>query len=186
MLFAEKEIPLKNGKTAIFRSPVPEDAPALLDYMKRTAGETDFLLRTPEECTMTIQAEEAFLQKICDSPTEVMILCTVDGVLAGNCQLSRKTKLKNRHRGSVGIALLRDYWGLGIGTAMFRELTAVAESWGLMQMELEYIEGNDRARGLYEKMGFETVGFTPNAIRLADGSLRKEFIMVKPLAGPTA
>ena len=150
MLFPEKEIPLKDGRTAILRSPTREDAQALVDYMVQTAGETDFLLRTPAECTMTAESEAAFLQSICDSPDSVMILCTVDGVLAGNCQITRMNRLKTRHRGSVAIALLKEYWSLGIGTALFSEMIAIAEDWGLKQLELEYIEGNDRARRLYE------------------------------------
>ncbi len=179
MLFPEKEIPLKDGRTAILRSPTREDAKALVDYMVQTAGETDFLLRTPTECTMTAEAEAAFLQSFCDSPDSVMILCTVDGVLAGNCQITRMNRLKTRHRGSVAIALLKEYWSLGIGTALFREMIAIAEDWGLKQLELEYIEGNDRARRLYEKMGFHTTGALPNAIRLADGTMLKEFQMVR-------
>jgi len=61
MQFREKEIKLKDGRTAILRSPNMEDAQALLDYMKITAAETPYLLRTPEECTMTLKAEEAFI-----------------------------------------------------------------------------------------------------------------------------
>ncbi len=181
MVFEQKEIRLKNGKTAILRSPVPEDAVELLEYMKQTAGETDFLLRTPEECTMTPEAEAVYLQKFNDSPTDLMIVCTVDGKIAGNCQVSRKNKRKNCHRGSIGIALLKEYWSLGIGSAMLAELIRAAEGWGLMQLELEYIEGNDRAFGLYEKMGFRVVGAIPNAIRLADGTLLKEFQMVRSM-----
>ena len=181
MLFSEKEIHLKDGRTAILRSPTREDAQALVDYMVQTAGETDFLLRTPEECTMTVEEEAAFLQNICDSPASVMILCVVDGVLAGNCQIVRMNRLKTRHRGTVAIALVREYWNLGIGTAMFAEMIAIAEKWGLKQLELEYIEGNDRARRLYEKMGFRTTGALPNAICLADGTMLKDYQMVRNL-----
>ncbi|MGN0978074.1 MAG: GNAT family N-acetyltransferase [Faecousia sp.] len=179
MLFPEKEIHLKDGRAAVLRSPTREDAPALVDYMVQTAGETDFLLRTPEECTMTVEAEAAFLQNICDSPASVMILCMVDGKLAGNCQITRMNRLKTRHRGTVAIALLKEYWSLGIGAAMFAEMIAIAEKWGLKQLELEYIEGNDRARRLYEKMGFRTTGALPNAIQLADGTMLKDYQMVR-------
>lgn len=181
MLFQEKEILLKNGKTAIFRSPSPDMAEEMLHYLKITAGETPYLLRTPEECNLSVEEEQRFLQAMLDSQDSVMILCTVDGELAGNCQLSRKTKIKNRHRGSIGIALLEKFWGLGIGTAMFEEMLAIARSWGLMQVELEVIEGNSRAIALYRKMGFETVAAYPNAIRLEDGTMLNEYLMVNVL-----
>ena len=181
MTFPEKEIRLKDGRTALLRSPLPSDAAAALEYMKITADETPYLLRTPEEVTLTIPDEEKYLHRVAEDPNTASIFCFVDGVLAGNCNISRKTKLKNRHRASVGIALKQQFWGLGIGTALFGEMIAIAEGWGVLQIELEVIEGNDRAMALYRKMGFETVSFVPNAIRMSDGSSVKEFLMVKPL-----
>ena len=181
MRFPEKEIPLKDGRIAVFRSPVPSDAEEMVEYMRRTAGETEFLLRTPEEVTMTAAEEEAYLNRIAESEYDCMIVCRVNGKLAGNCQLSRHNKRKNAHRADVMIALLEEFWGLGIGTAMFQEMIGLAANWGLIQLELEVIEGNSRAIALYEKMGFITVAATPNAIRLPDGTMLKEFLMVKPL-----
>lgn len=65
---------------------------------------------------------------------------------------------------------------------MFEEMIRIAESWeDVSQMELEFVEGNGRARGLYEKMGFRITGVRPNAIRLKDGSLRNEYLMVREL-----
>lgn len=181
MHFPKKEIRLKDGRTAVFRSPVSDDGEEMLRYLKTTAGETPYLLRTPEECTMTLSEERAFLEASVMAQYDVMILCFVDGKLAGNCRIVRKNKQKNQHRGTVMIALLKEFWGLGIGTAMFREMIALAKQWGLMQLELEVIEGNKRAMALYQKTGFQITGFTPDAIRLPDGKLLKEFIMVKKL-----
>lgn len=181
MIFERKSVQLKNGTHAIFRSPVREDAAELLRYLKQTASETHFVLRYPEECTLTQEQEEVFLQRVSDSRSEVMIICEIDSKIAGNCQLTLKTKLKNRHRGMVAIALLRDYWNLGIGTAMFEEMISIAKNHGITQLELEFIEGNDRAKALYEKMGFTVVAAIPNAIHLKDDTSLKEYYMVKPL-----
>ena len=38
--------------------------------------------------------------------------------------------------------LLKDYWGLGIGTAMFEEMIDKARQEKLEQLELEVIEGD--------------------------------------------
>ncbi len=181
MYFAPKEIKLKDGRTALLRSPLASDAAAGLAFMKQTAEETPFLLRSPEECTLTLEEEEKFLSRFPGDPNTLMILCFVDGALAGNCQLVRKTKIKNRHRASIGIAICREFWGLGIGSGFFRELIAQGHQWGLKQLELEVIEGNERAMGLYRKMGFEIVSHVPNAILMPDGSYAAEFLMIKPL-----
>jgi len=181
MLFPQKTMHLKDGRTAIFRSPADSDAEEMISYMRQTAGETDYLLRTPEEVTMTPEQEARYLRSIRDSEYDCMIICTVDGVLAGNCQISRHNKRKNCHRADVMIALLAQFWNLGIGTALFREMIAIAESWGLMQLELEVIEGNNRAIALYEKMGFRLYGERPDGVRLRDGSMRREYLMMRKL-----
>lgn len=90
--------------------------------------------------------------------------------------------MKIRHRANVGIALLREFWNQGIGTRMFQEMIRLAESReGVLQMELDYIEGNSRARHLYEKMGFRIAGVHPNAIRLRDGTLLNEYLMIREM-----
>jgi len=181
MLFTEKTVLLKDGQTALLRAPSLQDAQPMLDYLKAIAGETEFLLRYPEECQEDAASEVAFLDGVIRSDTQIMIVCEVNGVLAGNCILSRSPHLKTRHRASVAISLLRRFWGLGIGTAMIAELTALARAMGLAQLELDYIEGNARARGLYEKMGFCPVAQVPDAYRLRDGSSRKSILMLKKL-----
>ena len=102
--------------------------------------------------------------------------------MAGNCHIRWNNTIKTGHRAGIGIALLRDYWNQGIGTRMFREMIRIAEeNENLLQMELEFVEGNARARALYEKMGFRIAGIRPNAIRLKDGTLLNEYYMVREL-----
>ena len=65
---------------------------------------------------------------------------------------------------------------------MFAELIAVAEARPKIEIvELDFVEGNDRARALYEKYGFKIVGERPNAFKLKDGRLLKEYFMQKDL-----
>ena len=181
MLFEKKTITLKDGRSATLRSPVPEDGAALLDFLRLTAGETEFLIRYPEECMTDVKAEEAFLSNICQSETNLMILCEIDGRLVGNCHLWYEPKKKLRHRGELAIALTKDCWGLRLGSAMLSELVTQAERWGLENLFLSYIEGNDRGRGLYEKLGFREVARIPESYRLKDGSLRSDIWMMKKL-----
>ncbi len=182
MYYPEKKILLKNGREALFRSPRAEDAVPMMAFLKTVAGETEFILRYPEECNDPEEEEAAFLTGILQSDTKLMIACEIDGEIAGNCQIMFQGRIKTRHRARVAISVLQKYWNLGIGTAMFQEMIEAASRRGILQMELEFIEGNERARHLYEKMGFRIVSELPNAVRLRDGSFRKEFVMVKKLA----
>ena len=62
MTIKDIEFKLKDGRTAILRSANEKDAKAFIEYMKKSTGETDFLLRTPEECeTQTIEQEIDFI-----------------------------------------------------------------------------------------------------------------------------
>ena len=183
MIFAPVAFTLKDGRTGVLRSPDPaRDAADLVQYLYDTAADTPFVLRTPEEISYTVEGEERFLRSVVDSANDCMILCEVDGHIAGNCHLSFNSRIKTRHRCSVAIALRKAYWGNGIGTAMFEAMEGLARAReGVTVMELEFIEGNARARGLYEKMGFRIVGWHPEAIRQEDGAMRALYIMQKKL-----
>lgn len=183
MFFAPVPFSLKDGRTAILRSPDPEkDAADLVQYLYDTAADTPFVLRTPQEIRYTVEGEEAFLRNVVTSPDACMIVCEVDGKLAGNCQITFRRGIKTRHRCDIAIALRKAYWGNGIGTAMFAEMEKLArQREGVTVMELEFIEGNARARGLYEKMGFRIVGMHPDAIRQENGELAALYLMQKQL-----
>lgn len=183
MIVQDIEITLKDGRKAILRSPRREDAQGLIDYLVKSAEETDFLLRNPEECVKyTVEGEYKFIDSMNEADNMATLVCEVDGRIAGNCQISWPKHMKTRHRADIGIALTSEYWGLGIGSAMFREMQKIAEAnENILQMELEFVEGNTRARALYEKMGFRITGVRPDAIMGRDGKLKNEYTMTKKI-----
>ena len=183
MRITEIEFKLKDGRNAVLRSPRDEDIPGMLEYLYISAGETEFILRYPEECSKyTAEGEKVLFDRVNRADNEAMLVCLVEGRVAGNCQITWSKGIKTRHRATVAIALLSEYWNQGIGTRMFRELIRIAEeNPNLIQMELEFVEGNSRARALYEKMGFRITGMKPNAIRLKDGTLLNEYSMIREI-----
>lgn len=182
MIFEPKQITLKDGRIAVLRSPNAEDAADFLAYITKACGETEFLARFPEEWeTMPLEREVAWIEDRRISPLAISIACFVDGKVAGNCEIAFKPGKKMGHRAALAIAILQEYWGLGIGSAMFEEMIAAAHAHGTTVMELEFIQGNDRAQGLYEKYGFQIVAERPYAIRQKDGRLVSEFLMQKYL-----
>lgn len=184
MLTREVSFTLKDGRRAVLRSPQERDVPGLLEYLVKSAGESEFILRSPEECgKYTPESELRWVESMNASENSAVLVCEVDGKIAGNCDVSRRVNMKTRHRATVAIALIKEFWGLGIGTAMFREMIEIAKGWeGVTQLELEFVEGNARARALYEKMGFRIVGVRPDAFKMKDGSFRNEYIMIRKLA----
>ena len=128
MLVKDIEYKLKDGRTALIRSPQDEDIQGLLEYLYISAGETDFILRYPEECgKYTAEGEKALFDKVNKSDNQAMLVCLVEGKVAGNCEITWSKEIKTRHRASVAIALLKEYWNQGIGTRLFQELIRIAE-----------------------------------------------------------
>lgn len=182
MNFPEKEILLKDGRTCLLRPAAPEDAAALIDYMKITAGETPYLLRYPDEVTFTEAQEAELLSRVRDDPRAVMLLAVVDGELAGCASFSGAgAQRKVRHRCRMAIALCRAFWRLGIGAAMVGYLKELAGQMGYTQMELEVYADNAAGLALYKKCGFTESGRLPGAVRLDDGSFRDYIIMYTEL-----
>ena len=183
MIINEIEYTMKDGRKALIRSPRDEDIQGMLDYLVQSAGETEFILRYPEECgKYTAEGEKALFDRLNASDSDAMLVCLVDGKVAGNCHVTWSKGIKTGHRAAVAIALLKEYWNQGIGTRLFQEMIRIAEeNENILQMELEFVEGNTRARALYEKMGFRITGVRPNAIRLKDGTLLNEYCMVRKI-----
>ena len=183
MVYEETTFTLKDGRTAILRSPCEDDAAEMLDFIRKSSGETVFLMKYPEECdSYTLEKERELFRLTGEDPYSLMIACFVDGRIAANCLLAFRNRIKEAHRASVSVTVLKEYWGLGIGTKLMEEMCRIAgEREGILQIELEFIEGNERARRLYEKAGFRITGTRPDAIRLKDGTLLNEYMMVKKL-----
>lgn len=163
------------------RSVLPSDAEAMLAFLKDTAGETDYLLRYPEECTEDVAGETRFLEAFCQSPNSAMLLCMVDGVPAGNVALQGNTRQKIRHRGSLALAVRKDYWGLGIATMLMETAISLAADCGMVYLELDYMDKNQRAGNLYRRLGFQELSRIPDAYRLRSGESVADVMMRKIL-----
>ncbi|HYE67977.1 MAG TPA: GNAT family N-acetyltransferase [Anaerovoracaceae bacterium] len=179
MQYEETQIILKNGIKCILRSPGPKDAEATLFHLKQTAGETDYISRYPEEVTLTVEEEEAFLEKVRTDSKSMMISAVVDGKIvanaAFNCVLDT---FKYHHRADLGIAVQQEYWNQGIGTAMLAELIKEAEKAGYEQLELEVDCKNEQAIKLYQKLGFRTYGTRERTFKLKGGNYSSFYLML--------
>lgn len=184
MKLREQTVALKDGGTAFLRSPGPTDAAAVLDLMRRSSDETHFMAREGNEISLTEAQEAEFLDRVLAHPGQLELAAFVDGKPVGVCGLDliRDTR-RCRHRAELGIAILREYWGRGLGTAMVRACLEAAKEAGFEQVELGVCADNPRAIHTYEKLGFRAVGTVPRAYKLSDGMYRDEVQMVFEIAG---
>ena len=182
MEYASKEILLKNGRACLLRLAEASDAEMLLEYLKATSAQTPSMIREPEEVRTSREEEVEFIRKNRENPRALHLLAFVDGAFAGSCSFAPDSeRLRMRHRCTVGISLYREFWGMGVGTALMEEILTGAKAAGFEQAELDVVSGNAPAVGLYRKMGFETTGTIPRAFKYKDGTYADFLFMVKYL-----
>ena len=159
MHFEAKTVKLRDGRTCTLRPAHPDDSAELIEYMVKTAAETEFVLRYPDEVSFTEEREREILGNILEDPGHVMMVDYVDG---------KPT-------------LYREYWGLGIGSAMIDYLTELAVKIGFEQIDLEVVADNTRAQALYRKCSFAESGRRIRALKFDDGTYHDEILMTKIL-----
>lgn len=131
----------------------PDDAAALLEYLKIVGGETDNLSFGAEGIPLDIESERKYLQEQCNSTDNAQFVAKVNGEIIGTAGLSRKPR-RMSHRGEFGISLKRAYWGCGAASALTEAVFAFAKENNFEQLNLEVRSDNVRAIRLYEKFGF--------------------------------
>lgn len=71
-----------HGHQLLLRNPVEEDAAMLLEYLKKTAEETRFLLKEPEEIRMTLEQECQFIRNVNASERSLMLLGFIQALIS--------------------------------------------------------------------------------------------------------
>jgi ribosomal-protein-alanine N-acetyltransferase len=83
------------------------------------------------------------------------------------------------------IAVARDHWGRGAGSALMEVLTAWARDHAYATLHLEVREGNARARDFYARWGFRPAGVRPKYYR-DNGEAALLLVKALPPAPPGA
>ena len=153
---------LKNGKEALLRNGDAADGRVVYEVFNAAHAETDYLLSYPDENSFDPEQESQFLEEKTKSPDEIEIIAIIDGKVVGTAGIEavgRKHKL--RHRAELGISVLKEYWGLGLGKALTKACIQCAKEAGYTQVELNVVAENEAAISLYQSLGFEEFGRNP-------------------------
>lgn len=166
---------LKNGKELIVRLAKPEEAQEFLDYINLCGRETDFLGFGKEGIGLTLEEEIKYFQSF--TPKNFMLVALVDNKIVGSCSLkTNESRVRLKHVGLLGITILQEYWGLGIGKSIMQSAINMGKEAGLTRIELTTRVDNEKAISLYKKLGFEIEGQLKNAMFI-DGKYFDNYIM---------
>jgi putative acetyltransferase len=87
-------------------------------------------------------------------------------VVVGWCDISPGWHHTLQHCGALGMGLLREYRGRGIGGELLQACLALAKDRGITRVELEARADNEAALRLYRRFGFEYEGTKKRGMRV--------------------
>lgn len=87
----------------------PDDASAILEYLKIVGGETDNLTFGEEGVPFTPKAEADYLAQIENSSDDIMLLAKENGKIVGVAGINRLPR-RMSHRGNFSVSVLKEYW----------------------------------------------------------------------------
>jgi L-phenylalanine/L-methionine N-acetyltransferase len=133
-------------------------------------------------------SREVWRKRIAEMPEgDFMLVALVDGEIVGNAGLHSAGKSPRRaHVMHLGMTVREEWQGKGVGTALMRALTSLADGWlNVFRIELTVYTDNERALALYRKFGFVVEG-THKAYALRGGRYVDSHSMarVKPKTSP--
>ena len=165
-----KTFTARNGQQITIRTAQAEDAAALLAYIRPVAEETEFFIFEPDEFPETDEQERKWIQDHLDHPGQIVLLAEAAGTIIGNVSFENGPSRRIAHRGTLGIAVVKEWRGQGVGTALLESLLEWATANPLIEKVcLEVFATNKTAIRLYKKLGFVEEGLRPKDIKFGPG-----------------
>jgi RimJ/RimL family protein N-acetyltransferase len=160
----------------------PEDAQSLLLMMKQISEETPFLSREPEEWNFGLTDEISIISDILKDENAEWFVAVDNGKIVGISTIRSLRDLSRlKHRATIGLCILKEYWGNGIGGKFIDTCIEWAKEHKIEQLELEVTATNARAKMLYKRYEFEEIYTIPRAMKYKDGSYVNIIGMMKIL-----
>jgi RimJ/RimL family protein N-acetyltransferase len=174
----QRNLTTTSGKAFVIRTAGPEDAAPLLAYIRCITKEPEHFVLEPDEFPATEENERQWIQQHLDHPGKIILLAEAAGTILGNVSFQNGPYRRIAHRGTFGITVVRQWRGIGVGTALLRALLEWAEKNPLIEkVGLEVFSVNDRAIRLYRKLGFVEEGRRTKEIKLGPGKYVDAVVM---------
>ena len=168
---------LPNGETLHIRQAEPEDAAAVIRHIEEISGESNFVSMAPGEFGISEEEEMQILKQFRDAENQLFILGTIGEEVIVLLNFSARNRPRLRHTGSLGMSVVKKYWGLGIGGRMLDILLEWARQTGVItKINLQVRPTNHRAIRLYLSRGFIVEGRISRTMYI-DGAYADSYAM---------
>ena len=111
---------------------------------------------------------------------DLLLVAEMDASVAGSAGVHlAHASARRRHAWKLGISVLPQAQGQGVGTALMAAICDYADGWlGALRLELDVYTDNTRALALYRKFGFAIEG-THRGYALRDGVFVDSYSMAR-------
>ena len=167
---------LSVGMNIIYREVEASDAAELLKYNSKVGGETDYLSFGADSFNISAESEARFINRFKSSAKNLMLVALDGDRIIANASVERNRIPRYSHRAELSITVLREFWGRGIGTAMMQRLIEFSRDSGAEIIYLDVRADNERAKALYRKFGFESVGIFKNYFKIKNDRFDAEIM----------
>ena len=162
---------LASGKKVTLRVLRWEDLDDLLSFInslvEEKQGDSRSALYTGFDKKVTREDEANWLGQIMmeiEAGKVINAIAEVGGKIIANGEVTRgKYKDTSRH-GQLGLTMIEEYRGRGIGRRIIETLVRESRRAGLRTLEVEFLAENETARRAYEKAGFKQAGIIPHKV----------------------
>ncbi|MTD37594.1 GNAT family N-acetyltransferase [Erwinia sp. CPCC 100877] len=162
------------------REAIPSDAAEVLNTLEVIGSETPFLVMDEKGLEMSVEEMSENLARLYESPNNVLFVALAGKKVVGTASVKASSKKRMEHIGEIGISILKDYWGFGLGSLLMEELLLWAKESGVIRrLELTVQHRNQRAIHVYEKIGFQTEAIMPRGAKTDDGEFLDVHLMSK-------
>lgn len=156
-MFRPRTVTLRDGRRALIRRATPRDAEGIIAHVNAIGAERVFIMT--ETLRYSPREERALLRKWnADRDSELFLVAVGGRTVIGTANFSRGRPSKIRHTANLGVALHKDWRGVGLGRAMMLAGIDWARSVGIRKLTLAVFAGNRRALALYRNLGFVREG----------------------------
>ncbi len=170
----------KDGREVTLRAPKWDDLYDMLEFINSLVDEgADIIMDTKQTKEQEVEWLARLLNRL-EKDEITVVVAEVGGRFVGQVVVTPR-RMRSKHVGFLGIALKDGCREIGIGTELMKEAENQSRRLGLEILNLEVFATNERAKHVYEKVGYREVGAWPKVIK-KDGVYIDGILMSKSLS----
>lgn len=182
--FTERAYRLKTAGSVIVRSARADDALAVLAHGRAVVDEGEFVVTCPEEFNFTEKQERDWISQYVDEPGKLLLVAEASRQIIGVLFIESAQRKRLAHHATVHMSVEKGWRSQGVGMALLQSAVDWASSHPIIEkLCLAVFATNNRAIGLYRKLGFVEEGRRLREIKFGSERYVDDILMYRFVNG---